>query len=145
MPPSLDHGSGIPSAMDNEVAFRNPIDGLDYEKSSSPNDEKASYRQADVESTDESASDIGVLHTERDIATTVVTLEDDPTANPWTFRALIIGTGLSVFGGVLGKFLQINIWTTFIYLHLFSSGNILLQAGMFLRNTTNILQLNILT
>jgi len=44
-----------------------------------------------------------VLHDERDIATHVVTVADDPSLNPWTIRAFIIGIGLSAFGGVLAE------------------------------------------
>jgi hypothetical protein len=47
--------------------------------------------------------DIGVLDSERDIATNIITVHDDPTLNPWTLRAFVLGFGLSAFGGVLGK------------------------------------------
>lgn len=43
-----------------------------------------------------------VLHDERDIATHVISVSDDPSLNPWTFRAFLLGIGLSAFGGVLG-------------------------------------------
>jgi hypothetical protein len=35
----------------------------------------------------------------RDLVTEVLSLEDDPTQNPWTFRMWFIGIGISVFGG----------------------------------------------
>lgn len=44
-----------------------------------------------------------VLDDARDITTHVITVEDDPSLNPWTFRAFFLGMGLSAFGGVLGK------------------------------------------
>lgn len=44
-----------------------------------------------------------VLEDARDITTHVITIEDDPSLNPWTFRAFFLGIGLSAFGGVLGK------------------------------------------
>jgi hypothetical protein len=33
----------------------------------------------------------------RDLVTEVLSLKDDPTANPWTFRMWFIGIGISVF------------------------------------------------
>ena len=47
--------------------------------------------------------DSNVLHNERDIATHVISVEDDPTQNPWTFRAFFLGLALSAFGGVLAE------------------------------------------
>lgn len=74
-----------------------------HEKSTTPiTDEKSSYNNVDVESTEENDSEFAVLENERDIATHVISIEDDPTLNPWTFRAFFIGIGLSAFGGVLG-------------------------------------------
>jgi hypothetical protein len=35
----------------------------------------------------------------RDLVTEVLSLEDDPTLNPWTFRMWFIGIGISIFGG----------------------------------------------
>ena len=74
---------------------------------------------------DRSDDNFGVLESERDIATHIVTIHDDPTLNPWTLRAFILGLGLSAFGGVLGKsftLLQLIIyrwnlkfWTAEIY------------------------------
>ncbi|KAG1829215.1 OPT oligopeptide transporter protein-domain-containing protein [Suillus subalutaceus] len=49
----------------------------------------------------DSDSEEGVLSNERDIATHVISVDDDPSLNPWTFRAFFIGLGLSTFGGVL--------------------------------------------
>ena len=72
----------------------------DFEKQLSPLDEKEVLKQAGV---DESDENFGVLESERDIATHIVTIHDDPTLNPWTLRAFILGLGLSAFGGVLGK------------------------------------------
>jgi hypothetical protein len=50
-------------------------------------------------------SDESVLSDERDIATRIISVDDDPSLNPWTFRAFFIGLGLSTFGGVLGELL----------------------------------------
>jgi hypothetical protein len=35
--------------------------------------------------------------TARDLVTEVLSLRDDPSANPWTFRTWFVGIGLSVF------------------------------------------------
>jgi hypothetical protein len=68
-------------------------------------DEKSHYAQVDVASStgkpDDDASDI-VLHDERQIATHVISVDDDSSLNPWTFRSFFIGLGLSAFGASLG-------------------------------------------
>ncbi len=65
-------------------------------------DEKRDYK--DVESiSDGASSTASVLRNERDIVTHVISSEDDPSMNPWTIRAFLIGIGLSAFGGVLGE------------------------------------------
>lgn len=38
-----------------------------------------------------------------ELAVTVLDTSDDPTLNPWTFRSVFIGVGLSIFGSVLGE------------------------------------------
>jgi hypothetical protein len=66
--------------------------------------EKVSYSKTDEESTtgaDVTSAD--VLQNERDIVTHIISVHDDPSLNPWTFRAFFIGFGLSTFGGVLGE------------------------------------------
>lgn len=60
------------------------------------------HSKADVESTT-GTDDGDVLQNERDLVTHVISVEDDPSLNPWTFRSFFIGIGLSTFGGVLGK------------------------------------------
>lgn len=75
----------------------------DYEKQVGSLDEKNESKDIDVVSEDND-SHFGVLESERDIATHVVSLHDDPTLNCWTIRAFLIGLGLSTFGGVLGRF-----------------------------------------
>lgn len=67
-------------------------------------DEKLYHTKADVEATSlpiDDASDI-ILYSEREIATHVISVDDDPCLNPWTFRAFFLGVGLSAFGGSLG-------------------------------------------
>ena len=74
---------------------KNPL--ADYEKQAFKQDEIES------ESTRNSDGSFGVLNSERDIATNIISIHDDPNLNPWTLRAFVIGFGLSAFGGVLGK------------------------------------------
>ena len=62
--------------------------------------EKVDHSKTDVESTTE--TDAAVLRNERDIVTHVISVHDDPSLNPWTFRSFFIGIGLSTFGGILG-------------------------------------------
>ncbi|TFK40185.1 OPT oligopeptide transporter protein-domain-containing protein [Crucibulum laeve] len=76
---------------------------LDYEKQITPIDEKRDFKQDEIESTGDTDSNFGVLQDERDIATHVISVTDDPSLNPWTLRAFIIGIGLSAFGGVLAE------------------------------------------
>lgn len=66
--------------------------------------EKAGLKRVDVESLADS-SDVGVLDNERELASHVISVHDDPSLNPWTFRSWFIGIGLSAFGGVLGMFM----------------------------------------
>jgi hypothetical protein len=39
------------------------------------------------------------LATARELVTEILSVEDDPTQNPWTFRMWFIGLGMSVFAG----------------------------------------------
>ena len=93
-----------------------PLPDLDYEKQipSPHSDDKDAFKQAKVDSDLDSDSDFAVLSSERDIATNIISLQDDPTLNPWTIRAFVIGLGLSAFGGVLGRskfaFLRFIVW-----------------------------------
>ncbi|KAA1475197.1 OPT superfamily oligopeptide transporter [Dentipellis sp. KUC8613] len=83
--------------MDTGLVARAP--SIKDEKSST--NEKA-YSKSDLESTQ--GSDVSeVLQNERDIVTHVISLDDDPTANPWTFRSFFLGLGLSCFGSVLAE------------------------------------------
>ncbi|OJA09369.1 hypothetical protein AZE42_08545 [Rhizopogon vesiculosus] len=74
------------------------------EKSLSTSDEKSFDRQGGIEAaTVDADSEEVVLSNERDIATHVISVDDDPNLNPWTFRAFFLGIGLSAFGGVLAE------------------------------------------
>ena len=79
----------------------NPL--ADYEKRLFPLDAKQAFKLGEIESEQNSDSSFGVLDSERDIATNIISVHDDPNLNPWTLRAFVVGFGLSSFGGVLGK------------------------------------------
>ncbi|KAG2111688.1 OPT oligopeptide transporter protein-domain-containing protein [Suillus discolor] len=81
------------------------ISSLNDEKSMDVKEKSKSYCvNGDIEtSTGEDTDDIAVLQNERDIATHVISVDDDPSLNPWTFRAFFIGLGLSAFGGSLAQ------------------------------------------
>ncbi|KAH8995631.1 OPT oligopeptide transporter protein-domain-containing protein [Lactarius akahatsu] len=61
-----------------------------------------SYSKSDVESTT-GTDTTAVLRNERDLVTHIISVHDDPSLNPWTFRSFFIGIGLSAFGGVLAE------------------------------------------
>jgi hypothetical protein len=63
--------------------------------------ENIPHSNTDVESI--TGTDSIVLQDERDIVTRVISVDDDPSLNPWTFRSFFLGIGLSTFGGVLGE------------------------------------------
>jgi hypothetical protein len=70
----------------------------------SSDDKIASEKVLVFEVTDDYGG-INVLRDERDIATHVIPVDDDTSLSPWTYRAFLIGIGLSVFAGALGKYL----------------------------------------
>ena len=80
-----------------------PLDSGDHEKQPSPFNAKEAFKQDEIETAFDSCSSLGVLDSERDIATHIISVHDDPNLNPWTLRAFVVGLGLSAFGGVLGK------------------------------------------
>ncbi|KIK91682.1 hypothetical protein PAXRUDRAFT_830625 [Paxillus rubicundulus Ve08.2h10] len=85
-----------------------------------PKDEKSHYAQANVEGSstepaDGDGSDV-VLHDERQIATHVISVDDDPSLNPWTFRSFSIGLGLSAFGASLAEIYYFKPATLFVSL-----------------------------
>jgi hypothetical protein len=86
----------------------NPNSGgaIEARSHEAPGDKKLFNGQGDVETaTVDAHSEEAVLSDERDIATHVISMEDDITLNPWTFRAFFLGISLSTFGGVLGELL----------------------------------------
>jgi hypothetical protein len=85
----------------------NPAPGLNNEKKEEERAQHIEYLdKAQNLSTTDSDNDIeaekeskGRLDNARDLVTEVLSLEDDPTLNPWTFRMWFIGIGMSVFAG----------------------------------------------
>ncbi|KAF8120919.1 OPT oligopeptide transporter protein-domain-containing protein [Boletus edulis] len=66
-------------------------------------DEKSCYTKADVEAPSSTSNDDAsgiVLDSAREIATHVISVDDDPFLNPWTFRAFFLGLGLSTFAEI---------------------------------------------
>jgi hypothetical protein len=80
-----------------------PLDSGDHEKQPSPFNAKEAFKQDEIETAFDSCSSLGVLDSERDIATHIISVHDDSNLNPWTLRAFVVGLGLSAFGSVLGK------------------------------------------
>lgn len=79
--------------------------------------EKALGTDDDVEiATADAHSEEVVLSNERDIATHVISVDDDTTLSPWTFRTFFLGIGLSTFGGVLGEFLRVRFQSSYLLL-----------------------------
>lgn len=63
------------------------------------------------------------LADERELVTHVISVDDDPSLNPWTFRSFIIGLGLSAFGGALAEiyyFKPIPLFVSLIFLAIIS-------------------------
>ena len=105
------HDQGSIVHPDSDRTTINRVPSISEDKSSRK-DEKSYGVKADLEAASnppiDDASDI-VLHSEREIATHVISVDDDPSLNPWTFRAFFLGLGLSAFGGSLGEFISLLI------------------------------------
>ncbi|KZO97758.1 OPT superfamily oligopeptide transporter [Calocera viscosa TUFC12733] len=96
---------------DNELAT--PSGGPDYSAfpfhtSSDENadlGEKGTTTKLEELSVDDSESfdEKEVITSARQLITEVISTEDDPSLNPWTFRMWFIGLGLATFGGVLAE------------------------------------------
>ncbi|KAJ3903968.1 OPT oligopeptide transporter protein-domain-containing protein [Lentinula edodes] len=71
-----------------------------------------------------------VLEDARDITTHVITIEDDPSLNPWTFRAFFLGIGLSAFGGVLAEIYYFKPQTVLVSTMFLAIISYLLGMGM---------------
>ncbi|KAF5345680.1 hypothetical protein D9758_013051 [Tetrapyrgos nigripes] len=54
------------------------------------------------------------IETDIDVATRLISLEDDPTLPCWTFRMWFLGLGLSCFGAVLGQIFYFRPQTIFV-------------------------------
>ncbi|KZV71079.1 OPT superfamily oligopeptide transporter [Peniophora sp. CONT] len=85
------------------VELSSPYEKSGNEKGDSIDDVKDVHytKERDSESLDSGST--AVLQDERDIATHVISIDDDPSLSPWTFRSFVLGIGLSAFGGVLAE------------------------------------------
>lgn len=81
-------------------------------------DEKPHCAKEDLEATSippaDDAPDV-VLYSELEIANHVISVDDDPSLNPWTFRAFFLGLGLSAFGGSLGAIISLTVFSSAYY------------------------------
>ncbi|KAI4736201.1 OPT superfamily oligopeptide transporter [Aureobasidium sp. EXF-12298] len=55
-----------------------------------------------------------VVETAEDIVLQVLSVEDDPTLNPWTFRMFFLGLGLSIFASVLQEIFYFKPQTIYV-------------------------------
>ncbi|MCJ1399097.1 hypothetical protein MMC11_002299 [Xylographa trunciseda] len=78
--------------------------------------EKADYGMAAPAYDEEEAGHTGKLRVENaeQLVTSVLSVDDDPTLNPWTFRMWFIGLGLSLFGSVLSTIYYFKPQTVFV-------------------------------
>ncbi|KIJ05994.1 hypothetical protein PAXINDRAFT_20786, partial [Paxillus involutus ATCC 200175] len=86
-------------------------------------DDKPYYAQADVEASSTKPNNDGsdvILHDEREIATHVISVDDDPSLSPWTFCSFFIGLGLSTFGGSLAEIYYFKPQTVLVSLMFFA-------------------------
>ena len=57
-----------------------------------------------------------VLSTAEDLVTQVISVTDDPSLNPWTFRMWFLGLGLAIFGSVLQEIFYFKPQTIYVSL-----------------------------
>ena len=84
-----------------------PTDGAGNREKKEEGPEHLEYyddKRADASSATDSESPLEEkkkkrIKNPRDLVTEVLSLDDDPTQSPWTFRMWFIGIGVSVFGG----------------------------------------------
>ncbi|KAG1827149.1 OPT oligopeptide transporter protein-domain-containing protein [Suillus subaureus] len=87
------------------MAIMEKVSSATNKKSFDVKEEKSYCVKGDIETStgeDDTGENV-VLQNEREIATHVISVDDDPSLNPWTFRAFFIGLGLSAFGGSLAQ------------------------------------------
>ncbi|KAH8115217.1 OPT oligopeptide transporter protein-domain-containing protein [Phellopilus nigrolimitatus] len=96
--PGLDDIAVLPSS----VSEKSPDDEKAGAAALSKDVESSSLTPSD-EDTDEAEGEGEVLSDARDLVTHVISVDDDPSLSPWTFRVAVIGLGLSTFGGVLAE------------------------------------------
>ncbi|KAI4765438.1 OPT superfamily oligopeptide transporter [Aureobasidium sp. EXF-3400] len=64
--------------------------------------------------TDYVAGEHKIVETAEDIVNQVLSVEDDPTLNPWTFRMFFLGFGLSIFASVLQEIFYFKPQTIYV-------------------------------
>ncbi|ESK86285.1 oligopeptide transporter [Moniliophthora roreri MCA 2997] len=95
------------------------------ERGSSLDEKKGSDSDVDITHTGEVYDDVRVIDlgedgkerpisTDVDVATRLISLEDDPTLPCFTFRMWLLGIGLSCFGAVLGQIFYFRPQTIFV-------------------------------
>ncbi|EEB97874.1 hypothetical protein MPER_02715, partial [Moniliophthora perniciosa FA553] len=100
-------------------------EGANLERGSSLDEKKASDSDIDVTHVGEVYDDVRVIDlgedgkerpisTDVDVATRLISLEDDPTLPCFTFRMWFLGIGLSCFGAVLGQIFYFRPQTIFV-------------------------------
>ncbi|KAJ2918838.1 hypothetical protein MD484_g1624, partial [Candolleomyces efflorescens] len=65
------------------------------------------------------------IETDTDVATRLISLEDDPTLPAFTFRMWFLGVGLSCFGAVLGQIFTVFVSQLFIQIIAYILGRVL--------------------
>ncbi|KAF8578774.1 OPT superfamily oligopeptide transporter [Ramaria rubella] len=92
-----------------QAALPSPVDSTDEftknEKDLSAAVYEVPYGKEDGKHEDsdvDSDIHVDVIRKAEDVATAVITTDDDPTLPVWTFRTVFLGIGLSAFGAVLG-------------------------------------------
>ncbi|KAG6331947.1 hypothetical protein ID866_7144 [Astraeus odoratus] len=71
----------------------------------------------------EDKSEASILENERELVSRVISVDDDPSLNPWTLRSFVIGLGLSAFGGSLAQiyyFKPMTIYVSIMFLSIVS-------------------------
>ncbi|KAH9986323.1 OPT oligopeptide transporter protein-domain-containing protein [Russula compacta] len=72
-----------------------------------------SEKEKDLEPAPDSGV-IDVLRNERELVTRVISVDDDPSLNPYTIRSVLIGSGLSLFAGTIAEIYYFKPQTVFV-------------------------------
>ncbi|KAG2006353.1 peptide transporter MTD1 [Coprinopsis cinerea AmutBmut pab1-1] len=97
------------SSSDEKFDEKKSIDGVETAESYQ-GDVYEDVRQIDLDETGRERP----IETDLDVATRLISLEDDPTLPAFTFRMWFLGIGLSCFGAVLGQIFYFRPQTVFV-------------------------------